>query len=96
MAVGKQIEYLLVETLNRYTGKKISVVIAKKLAKKYFNSQNINLSFADYKVGEKKLPFNIVKSFKGALLDNLIYVLRLIILFQYLEVVYRVLDLQIV
>ena len=32
LAVGKRIDYLLVKTLNQYTGKKISVVIAKILA----------------------------------------------------------------
>ena len=73
LAVGKKIDYLLVETLNQYTGKKISVVIAKILASKYFNPDNEKDSFDDYEIGKKNLPFKIISEFKGSELENLRY-----------------------
>jgi len=73
LAVGKKINYLLVETLNQYTGKAISVVIAKDLANKYFSPENAELKFEDYEIGKKNLPFKIITEFKGSDLENLRY-----------------------
>jgi len=73
LAVGKKINYLLVETLNQYTGKAISVVVAKDLANKYFNPENAELKFEDYEIGKKNLPFKIITEFKGSELENLRY-----------------------
>ena len=63
LAVGKKIDYLLVETLNQYTGKAISVIVAKELAAKYFTPENADLKFEDYEVGNKHLPY---KSFQNS------------------------------
>src|ERR1019366_3575127 len=38
LAVGKNIEYLLIKTQNQFSGKEVSVIIAKDLASKYFTS----------------------------------------------------------
>jgi isoleucyl-tRNA synthetase len=73
LAVGKKIDYLLIETLNQYTRKLIAIVIAKDLASKYFASDNENASFDDYKIGKKNLPFKIVSEFKGLELENMRY-----------------------
>jgi isoleucyl-tRNA synthetase len=73
LAVGKKINYLLVETLNQYTGKAISVVVAKDLANKYFSPENAELKFEDYEIGKKNLPFKIITEFKGSDLENLRY-----------------------
>ena len=73
LAVGKKIDYLLVETLNQYTGKAITVILAKKLFANYFKSENIELKFADYIVGGKNLPFNIIAELKGDKLAGLRY-----------------------
>ena len=73
LAVGKKINYLLVETLNQYTGKAISVVVAKDLVNKYFIPENAELKFEDYEIGKKNLPFNIITEFKGSDLENLRY-----------------------
>ena len=73
LAVGKKINYLLVETLNQYTGKAISVVVAKDLANKYFSPENAELKFEDYVIGKKNLPFKIITEFKGSDLENLRY-----------------------
>ena len=73
LAVGRKINYLLVETLNQYTGKAISVVVAKDLANKYFSPENAELKFEDYEIGKKNLPFKIITEFKGSDLENLRY-----------------------
>mgnify|MGYP001464181798 FL=1 len=73
LAVGKKINYLLVETLNQYTGKAISVVVAKDLANKYFSTENAELKFEDYEIGKKNLPYKIISEFKGSDLENLRY-----------------------
>ena len=73
LAVGKKIDYLLVETLNQYTGKAITVVVAKDLASKYFSTENENTSFEDYIIGKKDLPFRIISACKGERLSGLRY-----------------------
>ena len=73
LAVGKKIEYLLVETANQYTGKPISVIIAKELATKYFLPKNKNIHPENYKPGDKDLPYKIISSFNGAQIQNIQY-----------------------
>ena len=73
LAVGRKIEYILVETVNQYTGKLIAVVIAKNLAHKYFKAENLELQFEDYEIGNKNLPFKIISEFKGKQLQNIRY-----------------------
>ena len=73
LAVGKKIDYLLVETLNQYTGKAITVIVAKGLSSNYFKAENAELKFADYVVGKKNLPFNILAELKGDRLEGLRY-----------------------
>ncbi|CAI8204022.1 MAG: Isoleucine--tRNA ligase [Cryomorphaceae bacterium] len=73
LAVGKKIDYLLVETLNQYTGKAITVIVAKALSSSYFKAENAELEFADYVVGKKNLPFNILAELKGDKLEGLRY-----------------------
>ncbi len=73
LAVGKKIKYVLVETVNKYTGKLISVVIAKKLASKYFDPKNSELKFKDYDLGKKNIPFKIVLEFLGDKIENTRY-----------------------
>ena len=73
LAVGKKIEYLLVETLNKYTGKAITVVVAKDLASKYFSTENENASFEDYVIGKTNLPFKIISECKGVQLSGVRY-----------------------
>jgi len=73
LAVGKKIDYLLIETLNQYTGKAIAVVVAKQLATKYFIPENIDLKFEDYEIGNKNLPYKFISEFKGDGLEGLRY-----------------------
>ena len=73
LAVGKKIDYLLIETLNQYTGKAITVIVAKGLSSNYFKEENAELKFADYVVGNKNLPFNTLAELKGDRLEGLRY-----------------------
>ena len=73
LAVGKKIDYLLVKTLNQYTGKAISVVVAKDLSAKYFSAENADLKFEEYEIGGESLPYKIIAEIKGSDLEGLRY-----------------------
>ena len=73
LAVGSGIDYLLVQSFNQYTGQPINVVIAKSRLNAYFAADNVNLSFDDYNKGDKKVPFKILKEFKGSDLEGISY-----------------------
>lgn len=72
LAFGKNIEYVLVKTFNPYTAELVNVILAKDLMGKYFSTDNENEPF-EYKAGDKKLPFKIIDTFKGADLEGLKY-----------------------
>jgi isoleucyl-tRNA synthetase len=61
LTVGPNIEYAKVKTLSPYTGEPVSVVLAKDRLAAYFNAEDENQSFENFKVGDKKLPYQIVK-----------------------------------
>lgn len=65
LCVGPNIEYLLVETFNPYSGEKIKVVLGKPLLNSFFPEKNSELNFEDYKTGDKDVPFKILASCKG-------------------------------
>ncbi len=73
LAVGKEIEYSLVKTFNAFTHQLIHVILAKDLVGKYFPAENAELSFDEYKKGDKKIPFQILKTFKGKELEGIRY-----------------------
>lgn len=73
LAVGEKIKYVQVNTFNPYTFKPVSVVLAKDLVGKYFSEKNKELKLADYKAGDKAIPFEIVKELTGKDLLGLRY-----------------------
>jgi isoleucyl-tRNA synthetase len=73
LAVGKEIEYVLVKTFNVFTHQMAHVILAKDLMGKYFPADNAALTFDEYKKGDKKIPFSILASFKGADLEGIRY-----------------------
>jgi isoleucyl-tRNA synthetase len=73
LAVGKNIDYLLVSTFNPYSGKPVCVILAKNLLSRYFPEKNAELSFNDYQYGQKDIPFQVVKETKGKNLVGLEY-----------------------
>ncbi|MDR1112387.1 MAG: isoleucine--tRNA ligase, partial [Bacteroidales bacterium] len=73
LAVGENIDYLLVSTFNPYSGKPVCVILAKNLLSRYFPEKNAELSFNDYQSGQKDIPFQVVKETKGKNLVGLEY-----------------------
>ncbi len=65
LAVGKGIEYVLVQSFNQYTFEPIYVILAKDLCGKYFSDKNAELTIEEYKSGDKNIPYKILNSFKG-------------------------------
>lgn len=73
LAVGKDIDYVFVETFNPFTGAPQTVVLAKDLVNKYFSEKHTDLKFEDYKPGDKNIPFKIVNHCKGSDLEGIRY-----------------------
>ncbi len=74
LTVGPDIEYVKVRTFSPYTGDKVSLILAKARLGEYFPKENDALPFADFKLGDKKIPFNVVKTgIKGAQLVDIQY-----------------------
>jgi len=69
LTVGKKIEYVLVKSFNQYTFKPIQVILAKNLVGKQFSKKFFAVEdetqLSDYKENDKKIPFIVVKEFKG-------------------------------
>ncbi len=73
LAVGPGIEYVLVKTLNPYSGNPAHVVLAKDRLSAYFNAEQENGAFEDFKTGSKKIPWQKVAEFKGKELAGMSY-----------------------
>lgn len=74
LAVGKNIDYIAVQTYNQYTGKPITVILAKNLLHLYFNTKNESLSLDEYKPGDKNIPYRVLdKMWKGTELAGIRY-----------------------
>jgi isoleucyl-tRNA synthetase len=73
LAVGKEIEYVLVQSFNQYTFKPIHVILAKDLFGKYFSDKNEALQLDDYKEGDKNIPYKVLNTFKGKDLAGIRY-----------------------
>lgn len=69
LTVGSKIDYVLVETYNQYTFQPMNVVLAKNLVGKQFSGKYNEVSekseLLTYASGDKKIPFYVVKEFKG-------------------------------
>ena len=69
LTVGNKIDYVVVKSFNQYTFKPINVILAKNLvgsqfSKKFFVVEDEAL-LSEYKNNDKKIPFFVVKEFKG-------------------------------
>ncbi len=65
LVVGEKIKYALINSFNPYTFKPIRVILAKDLVGKYFPEKNKTVPLADYKPGDKIIPFDVIKEFTG-------------------------------
>ncbi|WP_417855841.1 isoleucine--tRNA ligase [Xanthomarina gelatinilytica] len=77
LTVGPKIDYVLVETYNQYTFEPINVVLAKSLVNNQFDGKfkrvETKPELLDYKSGDKKIPYYVVKDFKGKDLVGITY-----------------------
>lgn len=73
LAVGSNIDYVLVKTFNPYTRHPVNVILAKALVGKYVNPENENGDFDVYDEKAKNLPWKILAEFKGADLNGISY-----------------------
>ncbi|HAV01606.1 MAG TPA: isoleucine--tRNA ligase, partial [Chryseobacterium sp.] len=69
LAVGKEIEYVLIKTFNQYTFEPVSIILAKALVQKTLgkkykegNTEDLN----SYTSEAKQIPFVITAAFKGS------------------------------
>ena len=77
LTVGPKIDYVLVETYNQYTFEPMNVILAKKLVNYQFsgkfNRVEEKSELLEYKSGDKKIPYYVVKEFKGKDLVGITY-----------------------
>ncbi|MCT4664370.1 MAG: isoleucine--tRNA ligase [Flavobacteriales bacterium] len=77
LAVGKKIDYTLIETFNQYTHEKVFLVLATELINYQFSKKYKAVESAEelnaYQSGDKKIPYYIHTSCKGADLVGIKY-----------------------
>lgn len=77
LTVGPKIDYVLVKTFNQYTFEPINVILGKPLVAKQFAGKFFAVEdeaeLANFNSGDKKIPYFIVKDFKGADLVGIKY-----------------------
>jgi isoleucyl-tRNA synthetase len=77
LTVGSKIDYVLVETYNQYTFEPMNAILAKNLVGKQFSGKFFKVDdksgLLDYAGGDKKIPFYLVKEFRGEDLINIRY-----------------------
>ena len=77
LTVGPKIDYVLVETYNQYTFKPMNVILAKNLVNKQFDGKfkrvETKPELIEYKAGDKKIPYYVVKEFVGKDLVGITY-----------------------
>jgi len=64
LAIGTKINYVLIETFNKYTESKINVIIAEKCIERFFDSSNLKTS-EGLVYDKQNIPYKILKTFKG-------------------------------
>jgi isoleucyl-tRNA synthetase len=96
LTVGPKIDYVLVETFNQYTFRPSKVILAKNLVKKQFGKVFFESSeahdFENFKEGDKKIPYQVLKEFKGGDLVGIRYeqLMQLVLPYQNAENAFRV------
>ena len=65
LAMGPSIAYNIVKTYNPYSGKPVTVVVAKDLMGSIFNPKAAGLALSEYNKGDKLIPYEVVAEHKG-------------------------------
>ena len=72
LTVGPKINYVKVNTFNPYTAQLVSVILAENLVGKWFNPAGAEAEMV-FSVGEKVVPYRLVKTVKGTELEGFRY-----------------------
>ena len=73
LCVGPNIEYNLVRSVNPVTGEQAYIILGKPLMGSFFPAEDEKPGFEDWKVGDKKLPYEVLGTVKGSELVGLEY-----------------------
>ena len=76
LAVGRDIEYVLVKTFNQYTFEPVTIVLARVLLEKNFGkkyAEGTEEDFANYTAESKVIPYQILAEFTGEELAGTTY-----------------------
>ncbi|MCL2728177.1 MAG: class I tRNA ligase family protein, partial [Bacteroidales bacterium] len=74
LCAGPAISYVRVRSFNPYSGLKQTFILAKELVSQYFNEKAQEISFEDYKVGDKLIPYHVLPGeFTGNDLKGIAY-----------------------
>ena len=76
LAVGKDIDYVLVKTFNQYTFEPINIILAKVLLEKNFGkkyAEGTAEDFANFSSESKTIPYQILAELKGTDLEGTSY-----------------------
>lgn len=77
LTVGPKIDYSLVKTFNQYTFEPVNVILAKALVEKQFSGKYLLVESEDqlstFTNTDKKIPYMVIKDFKGTDLVNIRY-----------------------
>ena len=65
LCVGPKIEYVAVQTYNSYNDEKITVIMAASRLAAYLNLEGEKKDMADYKHGDKVVPYRIIATYTG-------------------------------
>jgi len=69
LTVGRKIDYVIVSTFNQYTFRAINVILAKNLVSYQFSGKFYEVESVEdltaFAEGDKKIPYKIIKEFKG-------------------------------
>ena len=66
LCVGPKIQYVALETFNPYNGTPMVCIMAKERVSAYFAADGAEKDFADYKAGDKVVPYRVIAEFSGS------------------------------
>ncbi len=73
LAVGKNIEYAVLDTYNTFTGQRIQVILAKNLVPKYFTEAALIADIETYTPNDKVVPYRTITTCKGSDIEGIRY-----------------------
>ncbi len=73
LAVGADIEYVIVRTFNPYTALPVNLVLAADRLTAWFDEKNAGLPMEGYAAGDKAVPYRVVGRTTGKALEGMTY-----------------------